>query len=98
KNTVDRLDPGAGPDWDSDHFEFFALWSRDTHGGQRILVWYAGVQTAVSLATRTWNLFFSSSFTTHGGAPFRRANTREISSSRLRQFCHLIKSPAANFS
>ena len=85
KNTVDRLDPRAGPDRGSDHFEFFALWSRDPHGGQRILVWHAGVQTAFSLATRTWNLSFSSSFATHGGAAFRRAYTREISSSRLRQ-------------
>ena len=85
KKTVDRLDPGAGPDRGSNHFEFFALWSRDAHGGQRILVWHAGVQTAISLATRAWNLSFSSSFTTHGGAAFRRANTREISSSRLRQ-------------
>ena len=55
------------------------------HGGQRILAWHAGVQTAISLATRAWNLCFSSSFATHGGAAFRRANTREISSSRLRQ-------------
>jgi hypothetical protein len=73
---VDRLDPGAGPDRGSDHFEFFVLWSRDPHGGQRILAWRVGVQTAISLATRAWNLSFSSSFATHGGAAFQRANTR----------------------
>src|SRR6266436_2675726 len=98
KKTVDRLDPDAGPDRGSDHFEFFARWNRDPHGGQRILAWRVGVPTTLSLATRAWNLSFSSSFATHGAAAFRRANTRKISSSRFRQHRHLIESPVANFS
>ena len=84
KKTVDRLDPRAGPDRGSDHFEFFALWNRDPHRGQRILAWRVGVPTTLSLATRAWNLSSSSSFATHGAAAFRRANIREISSSRFR--------------
>src|SRR5207244_5400625 len=97
KKTVDRLDPGACPDRGSDHFEFFARWNRDPHGGQRILAWRVGVPTTLSLASRAWNLPFSSSFATHGAAAFRRANTREISSSRFRQHRHRIESPVANF-
>ena len=61
KKTVDRLDPRAGPDRGSDHFEFFAFWNRNPHGGQRILAWRVGVPTTLSLATRAWNLSFSSS-------------------------------------
>src|SRR5439155_492340 len=98
KKTVDRLDPGAGPDRGSDHFEFFALWNRDPHDGQRVLAGRVGVPTTLSLATRAWNLSFSSSFATHGAAAFRRPNTREISSSRFRQHRHRIESPVANFS
>jgi hypothetical protein len=97
KKTVDRLDPGAGPDRDSDHFEFFALWSRDAHGGQRILAWHAGVQTAFSLATRAWNLSFSSSFATHGGAAFGGQTLERF---HLHDFGVLtsLESPVANFS
>ena len=57
-----------------------------------------GFPTTLCLAARAWNLSFSSSFTTHGAAAFRRANIREISPSQFRQHRYLLESPVANFS
>ena len=93
---MDRLDPRVGPGRDSDRFEFFTLRNRGPRRGQRILAWRVRVPTTLSLATRAWSLFSYSA--AHGPAAFRRANIREISSSRFRQCRHLNEFPVANFS
>src|SRR5947199_9975672 len=96
QKTVDRLDPRTCSDCDCDHLEFFALWNRDSPRGQRILAWRIYAWTTLPLATRAWGLFPSSA--THRLAAFRRANLREISSSRFGQRRHLNGFPVANFS
>ena len=93
---MDRLDPRAAPDRGSDHFEFFALWNRDSRGRQRILAWRVGVPTTLSLATSAWNLFSPSA--AHGPVAFRLANSRGISSWRFRQYRRLNGFWVANFS
>ena len=80
---MDRLDPRAGPDRGSDHFEFFALWNRNPRRGQRILAWRVGVPTTLSLATSAWNLSFLlllllTALLLFGGQTFERFHLRDF--------------------